>query len=72
MSNSYDRKVLEQMWESAENDTKRLNILFQVSLNTNERIGKLEKRKRFDTTISAGSGVVGGVVAMVSKWIFWK
>lgn len=72
MSNSYDRKILEQMWKDSESDTKRLNVLFKVSLNTNERIEKLEKRKKFDTAISGVGGFVGAIFAIIGKWIFWK
>jgi hypothetical protein len=72
MSNSFNRETLEAMWKGVANDYERWDILFQVSLNTNERVEKLEKRKRFDTTVSTVSGFMGGVSAMVGKWVFWK
>jgi len=38
----------------------------------NKRVGILEKRKRFDTGISASAGVIGGVLAFIGKWFFFK
>lgn len=33
---------------------------------------KFERRKRFDTTISGGSGIIGGALAMLLKWVIGK
>lgn len=33
------------------------------------RIAKLEKRRKFDTTVAAFFGLVGGAMVHVAKWI---
>ena len=35
------------------------------------RFGKLEKRKRFDTAVSGGSGLIGGFMAVLASKIWW-
>jgi len=40
--------------------------------NHDKRIIKIERRKRFDTSVAAGSGILGGFVAMILKLVFWK
>ena len=35
-------------------------------------IGKLKRRKKIDTGIAAGTGVLGGALAMMAKWTFFK
>lgn len=34
-----------------------------------ERFSKIEKRKKLDTAAAAGSGVVGGFLAVVAQWL---
>jgi hypothetical protein len=34
-----------------------------------ERFIKIEKRKKLDTATAAGSGVVGGFLAVVAQWL---
>ena len=42
MSNSFSRETLIQMWNGVETDSQRLQILFQISLDTAERVVDLE------------------------------
>ena len=73
MSNSsYNREVLEEMWEHQEDDAGRLKVLFIVSMNTSERVEKLEKRKRVDSLFSFAGGIFGGASAILAKMAIWK
>ena len=36
------------------------------------RFAKLEKGKVLNAGLAAGGGVVGGFIAIVAKWAFWK
>ena len=47
-------------------------IVFNLIQKIEKRVMALEKRKRFDTSISAVSGFVGGVTAFVGKMLFFK
>jgi len=38
-------------------------------VDCNERLNKLENRKKIDTGVAAGSGLVGGFIAMFIKGI---
>jgi hypothetical protein len=35
----------------------------------NNRISKLENRKKFDTAVAGSGGVIGGILARVGEWI---
>ena len=37
-----------------------------------KEIGKLKSRKKFDTGVAATTGVLGGVMAFIGKWMFFK
>lgn len=57
----------------------KLNVLFDYVHDLHEgkclqdeKIEKLENRKRFDTTTSAVSGFIGGIVAVIGKWVLFK
>ncbi len=39
---------------------------------TDKRICKLEKRKKIDTGVAATTGVLGGALALMAKWFFFK
>lgn len=41
-------------------------------ISCNDRISKLENRKKFDTAASAAGGFLGGLIAMVGKWFIGK
>lgn len=53
-------------------DTNKLDTLYDMGVNADKRLQGLEKRKRFDSTLSVGGGVIGGFAAMIAKWTFWK
>ena len=74
--NGISRETYEQM----DQDSK-LNVLFDYALESHKcacdvqgRIEKLEKkvdrRKRFDTSVSAVTGVIGGFLAVIGMG-FW-
>jgi len=45
----------------------------EAQLEKNEkRFTKLEKRKKLNTAIAAGSGLAGGFLAMIAKFSFWN
>ena len=46
-------------------------IVFNLIQKIEKRVMALEKRKRFDTSISAVSGFVGGITAFVGKMLFF-
>lgn len=51
----------------------KLNVLYDMSMSIDKRTVKLEKRKRFDTTIAGFTGLAGGALAVItSKLVFWK
>lgn len=39
---------------------------------TDNRIKTLENGRRIDKAISAGAGVLGGAMAVIGKWFFFK
>lgn len=51
-------------------------IMFQTfneyRVTTDGRIKKLEKRKHVDTGVAATTGVLGGALALIGKWFFFK
>lgn len=49
----------------------KLNTLFDFAVAGQGRIEKLEKRKKLDTAIAAGTGILGGFTAMLAKLSFW-
>ena len=76
--NGISRETFEGMDESS-----KLNILYDFAKNshecacrTEEKVVALEKkfdrRKRFDTSISAMAGLVGGASAWLIKWTIGK
>jgi hypothetical protein len=52
-------------FEKATNGTK-LNLLFDISVETRNDVKALKKRKKFDTGVSAVGGVFGGFMAAVA------
>ena len=50
----------------------KLDLLYDLGMATLEKVERLEKRKKLDTTASTMGGVVGGIIAMIGKWAFWK
>ena len=47
-------------------------IQLSIVESSNSRISKLEKKKIFDTSVSAVSGIIGGFIAFIFKPIFFK
>ena len=39
-------------------------------VNSEDRIKDLEARKKIDAGVSAGTGILGGFIAMIGKWFF--
>jgi len=68
MGNPITRKT----WDAAENEETKLNILFDLLCETNNRVKALEKRKRVDSLYSFVGGILGGVGAIVAKMSIWR
>lgn len=67
MSNGISRKT----WDRIDDEGVKLDMLFDLSLDTNDRVKRLEMRKRFDTVISGMGGVIGGAIIILLKWLRW-
>jgi hypothetical protein len=67
MTEPFSIETVEKMWKSVQGTDDKLDILFRISLDTARRTKKLERRKRFDTTISALGGFFGGVAAVIGS-----
>ena len=74
-------EISKDTFESLQVEDK-LNALFDVAVTTLEyqkkqvekcdkRFGVLEKRKLKDTSIGAGSGMIGGFLAVIAKKLLW-
>lgn len=50
----------------------KLDVLFDYTIQTHERLAKLEKRKYYDRFISGATGLIAGAGVLVSKVIFWR
>ncbi len=61
-------------------ENSKLNILFDLldnaykcACDTKDKLETLEKkvdnRKKFDTTIAGGAGVIGGIIAHMGEWL---
>ena len=59
-------------WKAAENEETKLNILFDLACETNNRVKALEKRKRVDSVYSLIGGVLGGAAAVAAKMAIWR
>lgn len=57
-------------WEEASAETKQ-NLLFDMAVDTNKRIRKVEKRKLVDAACSLGGGFMGGLSAVWLKIKFF-
>ena len=64
MPNGTERETFEVMSAKAQ----RL-ILFDYIVDSNERLGRLEKKHIFDRGLSAIAGFFGGMVAVLGKMI---
>ena len=70
--NSPSRQIISQgTWEKANDVDTKLNILFDLSWDTRERVKKLENKKILHGTVSFLGGVVGGFTAVLGRWLFW-
>jgi hypothetical protein len=70
--NSVSREALEEMWDGVTGEDEKLDILFRITLDNVLGIEQLKKRKRFDTAVSGVTGIIGGVIAVVTKWFFFR
>jgi len=60
-----------ETFEKASTDVK-LDLLYDCSEAIYVKLAKLENRKRTDKALSFTGGVIGGIVAVVMKGVFWK
>lgn len=56
----------------AKDSKNRDAMLYDMLQSIDSKVCKLQKRKNRDTAISAGTGFLGGFVAMVTKLAIWK
>ena len=63
--------VSKETFEDADQITK-LNLLFDIAIQTHNDIEIIRGRKWFNTTAAFCGGIVGGFTAMTAKWMFWK
>ena len=68
MGNTISRKT----WDEAKDEGTKLNLLFDLLCDTNERVKALENRKRIDSVYSLGGGLIGGACTVAAKLAFWK
>lgn len=40
--------------------------------NCGERFARLEKRKKWNSTESLLGGIIGGILAVIGSWAFWR
>lgn len=66
MKTFIDRETYEKL--PVEN---KLDILYDITIQTHERLENLEYKKVWNTCIAAISGVMGGFLAMLGRAI-WK
>lgn len=71
--------ITRETWKAAPDEGTKLNILFDLLCDTNKslketnnRLQKLEKRKRVDSLYSFAGGILGGIVAVAGKMVIWK
>lgn len=62
--------VSKETFEDADEATK-LNLLFDIAIQTHKDIKKIQGRKLFNTTAAFAGGIVGGFAAITAKWVFW-
>lgn len=70
--NTVSRTALEEMWDGVTGESEKLDILFRITLDNAVGIEQLKKRKRFDTAVSGVGGIIGGILAMTGKWVFFR
>ena len=68
-------KINKDIFEQLPADAK-LDAIFDCVEYSNKKITSLEAqlagRRKFDTGVAAVSGVIGGMIAMIGKWTFFK
>lgn len=74
--NGISRETFEGM-----DDSSKLNVLYDCAISSNQKMTTLETnvktlerkfdlRKKFDTSIAAVSGVIGGMIAFFTQKLF--
>ena len=53
-------------------DTNKLDTLYDMAVSADQRLLRLEKRKRFDTTFAGFMGLVGGAIVMTGRWVIGR
>ena len=69
-------------WSGLKEDQRQYSlykILSSISEQSSERkitcgkrFRKLEKRKRWNSAESLAGGIIGGILAIIGGWAFWK
>ena len=63
--------IEKKTFEGMDTDSK-LNVLFDYTQDIYCKVGNLENRKKTDKALSLFGGIMGGVLAVFGKWMFWK
>jgi len=70
-------------WNSQLTDEQRQYSLYKILESINkkladreescgERFTRLEKRKKWNSTESLFGGIIGGILAVIGSWAFWR
>ena len=54
------------------NQLTKLNLLFDIVIQTRDDIEIIRGRKWFNTSASFIGGIIGGFTAITAKWAFWE
>jgi len=68
MNNSFSRETLETMWGAVKNDSEKLDILFDISLNTCERVTVLERQLNENFQRRGLLSTLATVIGRVAIW----
>lgn len=61
----------ERDWEKSAPE-QRDWMVFNTLKSIDARLSKLEKRQFYDKASSFVGGILGGIAAVIGKWVFWK
>ena len=63
--------IEKETFEGMDTNSK-LGVLFDYTQQIYCKLEKLEGRKKTDKALSLFGGIMGGVLAVFGKWMFWK
>lgn len=63
--------ISDKEWEKSAPE-QRDWMIFNTLKSIDARLSKLENRQFYDKVSSFIGGIIGGIVAVIGKWAFWK